>query len=157
MASGAPQRREAPRANALHGQPHSLLALKHARHLLDAPPMHGGNLERDLETGQLRMLGQPGLSATDDAPGLLVAHRLGGKTERCGAPHLHLAEDEPAPSPRDDVELAAAGPRVAREDPVAAQDKVAMDEPLGLGSRPAHAAAAGTAGAASLASSADPA
>ena len=52
---------------------------------------------------------------------------------------LHLAEDEPAAAPHDEVDLVAAGPDVAAEHAVAAQAVVDDGAPLGSPPRGASA------------------
>src|SRR5581483_1888611 len=90
------------------------------------------DLERTLEALELRMLRQPGLSGTAEAPLLLRADHLERVAEALADLLLDLAEDQvPAPA-GDDVELVPAGPGVPPQDPVAADPVVPGGAPLGL-------------------------
>jgi hypothetical protein len=76
------------------------------------------------------MLREPGLCGAADAALFLGPDHLGRVAVARAVLLLHLAEDEPAAAPGDDVYLVAARPRVRREDPIAAQAVVPGRAPL---------------------------
>ena len=77
------------------------------------------------------MRGEKRLGGAPDAAGLLPADGLERVTEAVPAAHLDLAEDEPAPSPHDEIQLVAARPGIGGEHAIPAQHVEATHPPLG--------------------------
>src|SRR3989304_6191234 len=104
------------------------------RRPLDPPPPHGGNLEGDLEPGELRVTRQERLRRAAHAAALLRADRLQGIAEAVARARLHLAEDDPPAPPQNEVELVPPCSLVPGEQGVPAQPVV--QEHAGLGPAP---------------------
>ena len=87
-------------------------------------------LELEVELGELRMLGQPGVRGGVHPPHLLLVDHL----ERVPIPGtsllLHLDHDEAAPAPQHEIELVATNARVGVEKSVSAQSVVTESAPF---------------------------
>lgn len=70
------------------------------------------------------MAREPGFGSAAKASALLRRHHLQWVTVVAGRLPFHLAEDEPATAPEDQIELVAAGPDVRTEHAIAAQPVV---------------------------------
>src|SRR5438132_9163916 len=81
----------------------------------------GDHLEGRLQPGVFGMRREPGLGRPAQASLLLGADHLEGIAAPGAVLRLHLAEDEPAPTPDDQVELVDARPDIGAQDPVAEQ------------------------------------
>src|SRR5262245_42156480 len=91
---------------------------------------HGGHLDANGEAGELGVRCLPGRPGAHHATQLLGVDHLGRRAEPVAGLLLHLAEDEPAPSPKHEIELVAPGASVRLEEAVATQAVVASGDAL---------------------------
>ena len=115
-----------------------------SRKALEPPTLDGDQLEATVKGSALGMAGDPGLGGSPEPPTLLRRHHLERMPEVRGRLAFHLAEDDPAAAPDDQVELVASRPDVRAKNPITAQPVVTSGAALKAIADPSRVQAAST-------------